>query len=105
MQPVATGLKDTMEISLSARVTIPRGVLVRKVAGESVILNLNNEQYYGLDEMGTRMWAVLTTSPSIQEALDTLLAEYDVTGETLERDVRDLLSKLVAQGLVELRDE
>ena len=94
-----------MKISLSARVTIPGKVLLREVADEAVILNLNNEQYYGLDQVGTRFWIVLTTSASIQEAIDILLTEYDVDRATLEQDVRDLLSKLAAQGLIELCDE
>jgi hypothetical protein len=94
-----------MKISLSARVTIPEKVVLREVEDEAVILNLNNEQYYGLDAVGTRFWIVLTTSASIQEAIDALLAEYDVDRATLEQDVRDLLNKLAARGLIELRDE
>lgn len=94
-----------MEISLSAKVFVPEKVLLREVAGEAVILNLNNEQYYGLDEIGTRFWTMLTTSSSIREAIDDLLAEYDVDRATLEQDMRDLLSKLAEQGLVELRNE
>ncbi|MBN1428629.1 MAG: PqqD family protein [Anaerolineae bacterium] len=90
---------------MSAKVFVPEKVLLREVAGEAVILNLNNEQYYGLDEIGTRFWTMLTTSSSIREAIDDLLAEYDVDRATLEQDMRDLLSKLAEQGLVELRNE
>ena len=93
-----------MEISLTARVTIPEKVLIREVAGESVILNLNNEQYYGLDEVGTRFLAVLATAASIQAAIDTLLAEYEVDRTTLEKDMRELLGRLLEQGLIELHD-
>ncbi len=93
-----------MPIALSARVTIPDKVLIREVAGESVILNLNNEQYYGLDEVGTRFLTVLAASYSVRAAIDILLAEYEVDKETLERDMLDLLSKLAEQGLIELHD-
>jgi hypothetical protein len=61
-------------------------------------------RYFGLDEVGTRMWAVLTTSVSLQAAFDTLLAEYDIDEQQLQRDLRTLVEKLVEHGLVEIRD-
>jgi len=94
-----------MKQSFSARVIIPDGVLARDVAEELVILNLNNEQYYGLDEIGARLWAVLTASDSIQDGINLLLEEFDVSRETLERDVSHLLADLAEQGLVEFHDQ
>jgi hypothetical protein len=77
-------------------------VLFQDLQGESVLLNLQTGRYFGLDEVGTRMWAALTTAESLQAAFDALLAEYAVEGERLERDLRDLVEKLVKQGLVEV---
>ncbi len=94
-----------MKKSLSVRVIVPEKVLLREVADEAVILNLNTERYYGLDRVGTRFWIALTTSATIQEAIDTLLSEYAVDRATLEQDMHALLDKLIAQGLIELRDE
>jgi hypothetical protein len=91
-----------VDIPPDARVIVPGSVLMREVSGESVILDLNSEQYYGLDAVGTRMWAVLTASPSVGAALETLLDEYDVEREVLLRDVTDLLGRLAALGLVEI---
>ena len=59
-----------MKIPITARVTIPDGVLVQELQGESVLLNVNTENYYGLDEVGTRIWAVLSEAPSIAAAVD-----------------------------------
>jgi hypothetical protein len=94
-----------MTISFNARVSVPRDVLVSELAGESVILNLNSECYFGLDPMGTRMWTALTNSESIQAAYDGLLSEYDVGEERLRRDLTDLIGKLLEQGLVEVTVE
>jgi hypothetical protein len=93
-----------MTVSLDKKVVVPDGVMIRDVAGESVLLNLNNEQYYGLDEVGTRMWKVLTESDSIQHAIEQLLAEYEVDQKTLEKDVQELLKKLMEQGLIRVDD-
>ena len=92
-------------IAFSSRVVVPETVLFRELDGESVLLNLNTESYLGLDDVGTRMWALFTTEPSIQAACDKLLAEYDVTPEALHHDVEVLLSQMLEHGLVELKDE
>ena len=84
-----------MTISFEARVSIPPDILVSEPAGESVILNLNSECYFGLDQVGTRMWTALTNSESIQAAYDGLLAEYEVGEEQLRHDLTDLLGKLL----------
>jgi Coenzyme PQQ synthesis protein D (PqqD) len=60
---------------------------------------------FGLDDVGTRMWALMTTAPSIQAAYyDALLAEYSVAPEVLRRDMEALLGEFLEHGLVELRD-
>ena len=91
-------------VDFSSRVIVPDTVLFRELDGESVLLNLKTESYLGLDRVGTRMWAVLTTQPSIQAAYDVLLAEYDVAPDVLRNDVEALLEQMIEHGLVELKD-
>ena len=40
-----------MELLLKNNVTVPDCVLVREMVGESVLLNLNSESYFGIDEV------------------------------------------------------
>lgn len=84
---------------------VPSDVLISNVGGESVILNLNSERYFGLDQVGARMLAVLTTSDSIQTAFETLLEEYEVENEALRQDLVDLIDRLIEQGLLEIARE
>ncbi len=90
-----------LTIPFTTRVSVPAEVLFRQIESESVLLNLQNERYFGLDEVGTRMWTLLTTSDSIQAAYDALLGEYEVDAELLRRNLQDLLAKLVENGLLE----
>jgi hypothetical protein len=92
-----------MAIPLDTKLAVPADVLVRDLQGESVLLNLKSENYFGLDEVGTRMWTVLTASPSIRAAYEALLEEYDVTPEKLREDLDDLVQKLVDKGLLEVQ--
>jgi hypothetical protein len=47
------------------------------------------------------MWQVLADSASVKAACDTLLGEYDVEPEELERDLENLIEQLRAHGLLE----
>ena len=87
-------------LSFSDRVEVPRHVMVRFLDKESVFLNLETEQYYGLDETGTRMWQVVTAAPSIDAAYAQLLSEYDIEAELLRQNFSELLGRLVDDGLL-----
>ena len=87
-------------VSLTDRAAVPAHVLVRILDRESVLLNLETEQYFGLDETGTRMWQLVTTSPNIDAAFQDLLAEYDVEPGLLRSNLMELLNRLVDSGLL-----
>ena len=89
-----------MSITFTNRVRVSPDVLVSSMDGESVLLDLQSETYFGLDEVGTRMWNALTRAESIQAAFDVLAAEYEVEPLELRHDLEDLLKKLTDQGLL-----
>jgi coenzyme PQQ synthesis protein D (PqqD) len=91
-----------MQISFSDRVRVPDDVLVSHLQEESVILNLDSERYYGLDDVGTRILSVLANSDSIEAAYQSLLAEYDVDENVLRQDLIALVENLVQQGIVQV---
>lgn len=92
-----------MMVPFTSQVRVAEDVLLSKVQGECVLLHLGNETYYGLDEVGTRMWEVLTTADSIQAAFEVLAQEYDVEPQQLRQDLSELLDKLTAQGLLKVQ--
>jgi hypothetical protein len=89
-------------VTFSDRAAAPAHVLVRLLDQESVLLNLESEQYFGLDETGTRIWQVVTTAPNIDTAYQELLAEYDVQPEMLRENLNELLGHLVEHGLLQV---
>ena len=94
-----------MILSFTQKVVVAPDTLINVIEGESVLLNLKNESYYGLDEVGTRMWEVLTATDNVQSAFDQLLDEYDVEAETLKQDIQEFIGNLMEHGLVELSSE
>jgi len=93
-----------MPLSFNTKLTVPEDVLLKEIRGESVLLNLDKESYFGLDKVGTRMWTALSESESIKTAYDLLLDRYDVEAELLRRDLFDLVQTLVDHGLLQIND-
>jgi hypothetical protein len=93
-----------VKLSFSDRVGVPKDVLVRFVGKETVLLNLETECYYGLDEIGTRMWQVVTAAPSIERAYEELLSEFEVEAELLRQHFSDLLGRLADLGLLRVHN-
>jgi hypothetical protein len=79
-------------------------VLVQELGTESVFLDLKSGRYFGLDEVGTRMWHVLTAAESVQASYEALLAEYAVDAGQLRTDMESLVGKLLEHGLAELHE-
>ena len=75
-------------------------VLSQEVNGETVLLDLEGESYFGLNEVGTRIWQLLQSKQTVGETMTTLSEEYDVGQKQLETDVSELLDKLSDAGLI-----
>jgi hypothetical protein len=102
MQTAARQQRIEGMIESSKRAVVPQHVLFRQLDGESVLLNLESERYFGLDATGTRMWQLVTSEPNIAAAFNKLLAEFDVEPEPLRSHLNELLSGLVENGLLQV---
>jgi hypothetical protein len=74
--------------------------LHQELGGETVLLNLRSEQYFGLDEVGTRIWQLVTEGATAEAIVAQLLAEYDADEATIRGDVERLLQELAGAGLL-----
>ena len=90
------------EIDFNRKLSAVEDVLLRELDGEAVILHLGDESYYGLNESGTRMWQVLTSSESIEDAFKTLLDEFEVDASPLKADLETLTGSLLERKMVTL---
>ncbi len=75
--------------------------LSSNVAGETVILGMEDGQYYGLNPVGTRIWDLLRDGPhTVGAIIAHLLAVYEVDEPRLREDVLNLLADMIQRGLV-----
>ena len=90
-------------VSLDSALVVPEDVICRELDGEAIILNLATGIYFGLDEIGTRLWALVAESGTLRHAVDVMAGEYDVERAELERDALELAGGLIEKGLVQVR--
>ena len=88
--------------NLAVKVSLSQEVLMQDLGGETVFLNCDREEYFSLDEVGTRMLNVLEESPSVEAACQVLVAEYEVEPEQLQQDLLALIQQLEEHGLVKV---
>ncbi len=89
-------------VSFGDKASVPTHVLVRFLDKEAVLLNLETERYFGLDEVGARMWELTTTAANVEAAYKQLLDQYDVDADTLRDNLSELLEKLAENGLLKM---
>lgn len=93
---------DMTNTSLPARVSISDQVLFQEIEGECVLLDMTGEQYFGLDDVGTRIWQLLVEDGDTEKVLAQLQRVYNVDEATLRTDLAKLLERLSAEGLVKV---
>ena len=86
--------------TLQSKISVSEEVMFRELSGEAVLLDQESGKYYGLDEVGTRMWSLLAEHGQVDPAYRVLLDEYDVTGEQLREDLLNLVDELASYGLL-----
>jgi hypothetical protein len=89
-----------MKPGLASNVTISPEVLFQEVGGEAVLLDLASETYFGLDDVGTRIWQLLQEHGELMAIRDRMLEEYDVEAARLEEDLLNHIEQLAEAGLV-----
>jgi hypothetical protein len=81
---------------------IAPNTLYREVQGETVLLHLDSGEYFGLDDVGTRMWQLIVEKGDLAEVEAALVEEFDADPAQLSQDLRQLVDDLVARRLIEV---
>jgi len=95
---------DSSAVTMSSIVVATKDQVSSDLAGESILLSLKTANYYGLDQVGARIWELVQQPTPVTAVRDAILNEFDVDRERCERDVLELLRQLVAEGLIEVQD-
>jgi hypothetical protein len=90
-------------ITRDSVIVVGRDQVASDLAGETVLLSLKTARYYGLADVGARIWALVQEPVPVSAICETIGREYDVDAERCEADVLRFLEELASQGLIEVR--
>ncbi len=90
-------------MDFSQKVRFSDTLFAQEIDGETVLLDMTTENYFGLDAVATDIWNLLQEGRSIGETYDALLESYDVDPEVLESDLRTFIDGLLQHKLATLQ--
>jgi hypothetical protein len=67
---------------------------------ESVLLSLKTQQYYSLNETGSRIWELLSEGYDAEDIALEITKEWDATPDEALEHVQSFLQELNEEGLV-----
>jgi hypothetical protein len=91
------------KIDLESIVVVVPDQVSADLGREAVVLGLDRGVYYGLDELGSRIWELIAEPRTVAELRDAILAEYEVETDVCERDLVEFLGRLAGEGLIEVK--
>ena len=77
-----------------------RDVVFAELDAEAILLNTTTGIYFGLDDVATRVWALLDQDLTDEQIHAQILDEYAVDADELRADLRRILGQLEAHGLI-----
>jgi hypothetical protein len=80
--------------------TASPAVVFRQLEDGAVLLDVESGVYFGLDEVGSRVWALLLERGTPAAVCDAMLEEFEVEPAVLASDVLRLVGELQQNGLV-----
>lgn len=79
-------------------------IIAGEVDNETVMMGLTSGTFFGLNETGSRIWALLAREPSLDGLVAALVAEFAVDPDVCREQTSRLLQRLVEEGAVHVAD-
>ena len=70
--------------------------------GEKVMMNLDKGEYFMMNEVGSRIWEIISEPINVRRIIDTLCSEYEVDEETCKDTVVEFLGRLNNADLIKI---
>ena len=70
--------------------------------GEKVMMNLDKGEYFMMNEVGSRIWEIISEPINVKGIIDTLRSEYEVDEEICKDTVVEFLGRLNNAELISI---
>jgi hypothetical protein len=92
-------------IGLSSTVKQADNLVSCELDGETALMSMKTGDYYGLDPVGSLIWALIEQDRLVSELCTILLEKFQVEPAQCEHHVLTFLNKLAENNLVTVIDE
>lgn len=92
-------------VTEQSTVVVAPGLTAADLGGEAVVLDPRSGRYYGLNELGARIFELVRRPQSVEQVMYALLQEYDVKADTLKADLLAFLHEMEQRQLIEASDD
>jgi hypothetical protein len=80
-------------------------LMARNIAGETLIVPIRNSigdlnSIYTLNEVGALIWQMIDERTRVNQIVEAVSNEYDVTADEAAQDVIELLDSMRTEGLI-----
>lgn len=96
---------QTLVLSPNSIISPVQNQISSELSGEAVILQLSSGTYYGLNEVGARIWELIQQPQRFDDVLSALLDEYEIEPDACRHDLVEILMALKDAELVTVSDE
>jgi Coenzyme PQQ synthesis protein D (PqqD) len=87
-------------VTLNDKLEASPDVVARVVGGETMLLDLASGTYFGLDDIGGKIWELLEEGTNLTQVCDAIERDYAVERHIVEQDVLKLVEELADKKLV-----
>lgn len=89
-------LTDTSTVQMAEHVSIA------DLGGDAVLMDGRSGEYFGLNEVGARIFTLAQDPATVQQILDEILDEFDVDRDRLRADAVAFLADLKSKKLIQV---
>lgn len=70
------------------------------IDGETVIINLDNGNYYSIDGVGADIWNLIDSGANINQISELISENYNIDKDEVHKSIEELTNELISEGLI-----
>jgi len=98
-------MKKKYHITLDSLIQRDPEMIFSDMDGETVMMSIDNGEYYGLNQVGSTIWELLEKPITVKTMVSELMNKFNVSQKQCEEDVLLFLNTLYEKKLVQIINE
>jgi hypothetical protein len=88
------------DVSGDDRFSYDENVITEEVDGEMLVMDLEGNEYFGLNEVSRVIWELVGAEYSVDDIVEAILEDFEVDAATARADIEAFLQDALGRGLL-----